>query len=91
LSYETFPVNAAEAETRRNSRFFPFGHTPGVWSVPPLAVRGEAPLTLDLRLFPVAVPSAPLVPVAATARQTMSSAAEAPAILSVPVGDRHTV
>jgi uncharacterized protein (DUF2126 family)/transglutaminase-like putative cysteine protease len=51
-SYEVFPVNAAEAETRRNSRFFPFGHTGGVWSVPPLVVQPEAPLTLDLRQPP---------------------------------------
>ncbi len=49
LSYETFPVNAAEAETRRHSRFFPFGHTRGSWTVPPEPVIGEAPFTLDLR------------------------------------------
>ncbi len=91
LSYETFPVNAAEAETRRNSRFFPFGHTPGLWSVPPVAVQPEAPLTLDLRLVPVVVPSAPVVPVTAPVRQTMSPAVEGPAILEVPVGDRRTV
>ena len=35
LSYETFPVNAMEAETRRVSRFFPHGHTPGSFSLPP--------------------------------------------------------
>ncbi len=29
LSYEHFPVNANEAEARRRSRFFPFGHTAG--------------------------------------------------------------
>jgi uncharacterized protein (DUF2126 family) len=49
LSYETFPVNAAEAETRRHSRFFAFGHTSGPWTVPPSTISGESPLTLDLR------------------------------------------
>lgn len=29
LAYEAFPVNAYEAETRRISRFWAFGHGPG--------------------------------------------------------------
>src|SRR5262249_8190807 len=48
-SYDVFPVNAAAAETRWNSRFFPFGHTGGSWSISPLRVLPDAPLTLDLR------------------------------------------
>ena len=48
-SYERFPVNANEAEARRRSRFFPFGHTPGPMPEPtPLRSR-EHPRTLDLR------------------------------------------
>jgi len=33
--YDAFPVNAYEAETRRISRFWGFGHSPGVLQVPP--------------------------------------------------------
>ncbi len=50
-SYDTFPVNANEAEARRRSRFFPIGHTPGAMPVPPLAVGRVHPRTLDLRRF----------------------------------------
>ena len=48
-SYETFPVNAYEAESRRLARFFPFGHKPGRYEPLPLNVRPEFPMTLDLR------------------------------------------
>ena len=57
LSYETFPVNAAEAETRRHSRFFAFGHTRGSWAVPPATISAESPLTLDLRQTAKRVPA----------------------------------
>ena len=47
--YETFPVNAYEAESRRTARFFSMGHTPG-FSVPEKSVKHRRfPMTLDLR------------------------------------------
>jgi uncharacterized protein (DUF2126 family) len=49
--YETVPVNANEAESRRLARFFRVGHTPGDIHVPPMQVSEEFPLTLDLRRF----------------------------------------
>ena len=47
--YETFPVNAYEAESRRLTRFFRFGHTPGRMDVVPALPSQELPFTLDLR------------------------------------------
>jgi uncharacterized protein (DUF2126 family)/transglutaminase-like putative cysteine protease len=76
-SYEAFPVNAAEAETRRHSRFFPFGHTAGSWEVPPATLSGESPLTLDLRQAPRKSGSRTIVTVA----QQSSSAMREQAIL----------
>ncbi len=49
LSHETFPVNAYEAESRRYSRFFRHGHTPGKMKVEPPRPNPEFPFTLDLR------------------------------------------
>ena len=48
-NYETFPVNAFEAESRRLARFFSTGHTPGAMRVAPPQRSLEFPFTLDLR------------------------------------------
>ena len=49
LSYETFPINAFEAESRRLARFFTIGHTPGKMVVGQPVRSLEFPFTLDLR------------------------------------------
>jgi uncharacterized protein (DUF2126 family) len=49
LSYATLPVNAYEAESRRLSRFFKIGHTPGRMAVSSVERNPEFPYTLDLR------------------------------------------
>ncbi len=49
-AYEKRPVNAAEAEARRQPRFWPHGHTPGKVPPAPEVLNHEFPHTLDLRL-----------------------------------------
>ena len=49
-SYDSFPVNAFEAESRRLARFFQLGHTPGRMVVSQPRHSLEFPFTLDLRL-----------------------------------------
>lgn len=48
-NYETFPVNALEAEGRRVARFFPYGHTPGEMTPKIPRENRDFPSTLDLR------------------------------------------
>ena len=50
--YDTFPVNANEAEARRVARFWNHGHTPGEMHVRREGRNPDYPLTLDLRRAP---------------------------------------
>jgi len=51
-NYETFPVNAFEAEARRVARFWRNGHTPGKIQLPAEEINPAYPYTLDLRRKP---------------------------------------
>lgn len=51
-NYETFPVNANEAEARRVARFQKMGHTPGAMSICHEGRNPAFPFTLDLRREP---------------------------------------
>lgn len=48
-NYELQPVNALEADGRRQSRFFPFGSAPGAFPLREAPPAPEFPLTLDMR------------------------------------------
>ncbi len=48
-SYDSFPVNSYEAESRRLARFFRHGHSPGNIELLPPVKNSEFPFTLDLR------------------------------------------
>lgn len=48
-NYDTFPLNANEAEARRGARFIGFGGTQGKLKLEPEAPHPDQPYTLDLR------------------------------------------
>jgi uncharacterized protein (DUF2126 family) len=54
-SYDVFPINAYAAETRRISRFWEFGHTPGVLVLPP-------EVTTSGQFYPEGHPPGPMSP-----------------------------
>jgi len=51
-NYDTFPVNANEAEARRVARFWNQGHTPGEMHIRREGRNPDYPFTLDLRRAP---------------------------------------
>ena len=51
-NYDTFPVNANEAEARRRARFWEHGHSAGTMVIQPEPLNPRFPMTLDLRWQP---------------------------------------
>ncbi|MET0291296.1 MAG: transglutaminase family protein [Steroidobacteraceae bacterium] len=49
-NYDSFPVNAFEAESRRLARFFRLNHSQGPMSASPVMPDADFPFTLDLRV-----------------------------------------
>jgi len=50
-NYDTFPVNANEAEARRHARFWPHGHTQRELALGEPDAHADHPYTLDLRYW----------------------------------------